>query len=78
MWDDDVCYGGRAGILTEGICNVKLVNFCAQALSDFGVTALLRHHRRKVYKDMLSRLRWGSVPMGPPAIHLEAQGNNTL
>lgn len=26
----------------------------------------------------LSRLRWGSVPMGYPATHLEAQGNNTL
>lgn len=63
---------GRA-FCREGICSVKLVNFC-----DFGVTTLLRHHRRKVYKDMLSRLRWWSVPMGPPATHSEAQGNNTL
>lgn len=58
----------------EGICNVKLVNFCPQALSYFGVTTLLRHHHRKVYKDMLFRLRWGSVPMGPPATHSEPRG----
>lgn len=43
------------------------VNFCAQAFSDFGITALLKHHpEEKFCKGMLSRLGWGPAPVGTP------------
>lgn len=55
------------GFCREGFCRVKWVSFCAPALCDFGVLTLLKHHgEEKVYKGMLSGLRWGVSPHGDP------------